>query len=114
MSFFDSDIVRSELAEISDLQEQIYGNVFKFSFMSKEEKLQHVDLLYKLLETQQVLYTRLKLSDDPKAQEMKKKIHDSASLMGLPSNCDVGMVFKNMSAVLQSMREKIDRTGSDV
>jgi hypothetical protein len=114
MSFFDSDIVRSELAEISDLQERIYGNVFKFSFMSKEEKLQHVDLLYKLLDTQQVLYARLKLSDDPKAQEMKKKIHDSASLMGLPTNCDVGMVIKNMAAVLQSMREKIDSTGSDV
>jgi hypothetical protein len=34
--------------------------------------------------------------------------------MGLPTNCDVGMVFKNMAAVLQSMREKIDSTGSDV
>ena len=30
MSFFDSDVVRAEMAEISELQEDIYKNVFKF------------------------------------------------------------------------------------
>jgi len=114
MGFFDSDIVRSELAEISDLQERIYSNVFKFSSMSREEKLGHVDLLDRLLQTQQVLYTRLKLSDDPKAKEMKNRITESATMMGLPTNSDVGVVFKNMAAVLQSMRERIDRTGTDL
>ena len=37
MSFFDSEFVRSEMVEISELQEDIYGNVFKFPSMSKEE-----------------------------------------------------------------------------
>lgn len=114
MGFFDSDIVRSELAEISDLQERIYSNVFKFSSMTREEKLEHVDLLDLLLQKQQVLYTRLKLSDDPKAKEMKNRITESAKMMGLPINSDVGIVLKNIAAVLQSMRERIDRTGSDL
>ena len=43
MSFFDSEFVRSEMVEISELQEDIYGNVFKFPSMSKEEKVKHVD-----------------------------------------------------------------------
>ena len=39
MSFFDSEFVRSEMVEISELQEDIYGNVFKFPSMNKEEKM---------------------------------------------------------------------------
>jgi hypothetical protein len=40
---------------------------------------------------QQILYTRLSLSDDPEAKEMKQKITDSAQLMGLPANVDMIM-----------------------
>ena len=42
MSFFDSDVVRAEMAEISELQEDVYRNVFKFPSMNKEEKMFHV------------------------------------------------------------------------
>ena len=40
MSFFNSDVVRAEMTEISELQEDVYGNVFKFPSMNKEEKLE--------------------------------------------------------------------------
>ena len=30
MSFFNSDIVRAEMAEISELQEEVYSYVMKF------------------------------------------------------------------------------------
>ena len=86
MSFFKSEVVRAEMAEISELQEDIYKNVFKFSTMSKEEKLNHVKILERLLERQKVLYTRLSLSDDPEAVVMKERISESASMMGLPPN----------------------------
>ena len=33
MSFFDSDMVRAELAYIGELQEEVYGNAFKFPTM---------------------------------------------------------------------------------
>ena len=33
MSFFDSEVVRAEMSEINELQEEIYGNVFKFPTM---------------------------------------------------------------------------------
>ena len=38
MSFFDSEVVRAEMAEVSELQEEVYNNVFKFPSMSKEDK----------------------------------------------------------------------------
>lgn len=114
MSFFDSEVVRAEMAEISELQEQIYGSVFKFPGMSKEDKIKHVDLLEKLLSKQQILYTRLSLSDDPEAQEMKQRIADSAQLMGLPARVDMNIIFGNMTKMLEAMREQIDKTGSDL
>jgi hypothetical protein len=114
MSFFDSEVVRAEMTEISELQEEIYGSVFKFPSMTKEDKIQHVNLLEKLLNKQQILYTRLSLSDDPEAKEMKKRITESASMMGLPSNVDMNIIFGNMTKMLDVMKNQIDKTGSDL
>ena len=114
MSFFKSDVVRAEIAEINELQEDIYKNVFKFPTMTREGKLEHVQILEKLLDKQKVLYTRLSLSDDPEAIQMKERIAESASMMGLPSNVDMNVIFNNMSAMLDVMKQQIDKTGSDL
>ena len=114
MSFFDSEVVRAEMTEISELQEDVYQNVFKFSSMNKEEKLFHVQLLERLLDKQKVLYTRLSLSDDPEAKIMKERIIDSATMMGLARDVDMNVVFNNMSKMLELMKEQIDKTGSDM
>jgi len=114
MSFFDSDVVRAEMTEISELQDDVYRNVFKFSSMDNEEKLFHVALLEKLLDKQKVLYARLSLSDDPEAKQMKDKIIESAKMMGLPEGSDLNAVFGNMSKMLDIMKKQLDTTGSDL
>ncbi len=114
MSFFDSEVVRAEMTEISELQEEVYGSVFKFPSMTKEDKLKHVELLERLLEKQKVLYTRMSLSDDPEAREMKERIINSAMMMGLPPGTDMNIILNNMSKMLEVMKEQIDKTGSDL
>ena len=114
MSFFRSEVVRAEMSEIAELQEQIYGNIFKFPTMSKQEKLEHVEVLETLLDKQKVLYTRMSLSDDPEAKEMKEKIVNSAIMMGMPSGTDMNIILNNMSKMLDLMKEQIDKTGSDL
>ena len=114
MSFFNSELVRAEMVEISEMQEEIYGSVFRFPSMTKEDKIEHVTLIEKLLSKQQILYTRLSLSDDPEAKEMKKKITDSTQLMGLPTNVDMNVIFNNMTKMLEVMRQQIDKTSSDL
>ena len=109
MSFFQSDVVRAEMAEISELQEEIYGNVFKFPTMSKEDQQYHVEILERLLEKQKVMYTRLSLSEDPQAKEMKKRITESASMFGLPNNVDMNRLFNQMSEAVGFMKEQIDK-----
>ena len=109
MSFFDSEVVRAEMAEIAELQEEVYSNVFKFPRMSKEDQLYHVEILEKLLEKQRVLYTRVSLSDDPEAKKMKTHIEESAKQMGLPTNVDMNILFANMNNMVSMMRQQIDK-----
>ena len=109
MKFFQSPVVRAEMAEISELQEEVYSNVFKFPSMKKEDQLYHVELLTRLIEKQQILYARLSLSDDPEAKLMKKNIVDSSQMMGLSSEVDMNVVFSNMSKMLDVMRSQIDK-----
>ena len=114
MSFFDSEVVRAEMTEIQELQEEVYSNVFKFPSMNKEEKKFHVALLEKLLDKQKVLYTRLSLSDDPEAKMMKSRIVESATMMGLPKDVDISVIFSNMGKMLDATKQQIDTQGSDV
>jgi hypothetical protein len=114
MSFFDSDVVRAEMTAISEIQDDVYKNVFNFPSMDKEEKLEHVMMLEKLVDKQKILYARLSLSDDPEAKEMKERIVESAKMMGLPKGTNMNMVFNNMSQMLEVMKDQIDKTGSDL
>ena len=109
MSFFDSAVVRAEMTEIAELQEEVYSNVFKFPRMSKEDQLYHVEVLEKLLDKQRVLYTRLSLSDDPAAKKMKKEVEEGARKMGLPSNVDLNILFANMNNMVEMMKNQIDK-----
>ena len=114
MSFFNSEVVRAEMTEIQELQEEVYGNVFKFPSMNKEEKKFHVALLEKLIDKQRILFTRLSLSDDPEAKHMKYNIVESAKMMGLPDGTDMNVVFSNMTKMLEVMKEQIDKSGPDL
>ena len=109
MSFFKSEVVRAEMAEIHELQEEIYKNVFKFQNMSNEDKAYHIDILEKLVDKQRVMYTRLSLSDDPAAKKMKQDIVESASMMGLPKNADMSQVWKDMDKMVNIMKQQIDK-----
>ena len=109
MKFFQSPVVRAEMAEISELQEEVYSNIFKFPSMTKEDQLYHVDILNRLLEKQKVLYARLSLSDDPDAKKMKENIIQSASMMGVPSNVDMSKIFNQMSEMVDVLKDQIDK-----
>ena len=106
--FFDSEIIQEELKEINTLQERIYGSLFGFGTMSKEDKLEHIDILTDLLERQKVMYTRLSLSDDPKAIEMKENLRKSVAMMGFPPETDLTMLFNSMNATIEALRKYVD------
>ena len=106
MSFFDSDIVRSEMVEIHELQEDVYENFMRFPYMNNADKTHHINQLSKLIDKQKIVYARLSLSDDPDAKEMKESILQSAKSMGLPADVDVAKMFDQMSEVIGMMKRQ--------
>ena len=106
--FFKSDIIQEELNEINRMQEKIYGSLLTFGSMSREEKIEHVDLLTDLLEKQRVMYTRLSLSDDPQAVEMKENLRKSIQMMGFSPDTDVNVLFDSMMKTIEALKQNID------
>ena len=111
MSFFDSDIVRAEMAEIQELQEDVFDNVMKFQYMNDSDKLHHITILERLLDKQKIVYARLSLSSDPEAKKMKEEVLKSAEMMGLPKNVDVNMMFNQMSQMVGIIKRQLDING---
>jgi hypothetical protein len=107
-SFFDSDIIREELQEINKLQEEIYGSILTFAIMTRESKLEHIEKLSLLLEKQRVMYTRLSLSDDPTAVEMKENLRKSVALMGFSPETDINLLFNSMNKTIESLKQYLD------
>ena len=108
--FFDSEIIQEELREINKLQEDIYGSVLTFGMMSNEDKLEHIEKLSELLDKQRIMYTRLSLSDDPAAVEMKENLRKSVALMGFPPDTDMQVLFTSMTKTIESLKKFINPT----
>jgi hypothetical protein len=76
--------------------------------MDRETKLEHIEMLTTLLEKQKIMYTRLSLSDDPEAVEMKENLRKSVALMGFPPETDMQILFNSMNETIESLKAYID------
>ena len=106
--FFQSEIVREELEEINELQQEIYGKIMNITNLSNEDKVEHIEKLKVLLDKQRVMYTRLALSDDPEAKKLKKQLEDSVQLMGFPAGTDIQVLFDGMKQTISNLRQHVD------
>ncbi len=107
-NFFDSDIIQEELNEIQDLQNELLDSPLYDLLTSREQQLKHIDTLSRLLEKQRIMYTRLSLSDDPQAIQMKENLRKSIALLGYPSDVDMNAVFSNMTQTIDYLKGCLD------
>ena len=97
--FFQSDTVRKEMRDIYEMQKELYDVILKFPYMSQEAKWEHIETLKELLEKQQIMWTRMSLSDDPEAMKMKERLIAQIEILGFGST-DMGTIFSNMKDTL--------------
>jgi len=107
-NFFESENVSREMTEIYELQKELYDVIQKFPYMSQDAKWEHIETLKELLEQQQIMWTRMSLSDDPEAIEMKEKLVEASKEMGF-GNADMGTIFRNMHNVLEKMQTQLKK-----
>ena len=110
MRFLDSEIVQKEMRDIETLQKKVYGNVFNFPNMNREDKMNHIEILEELINKQQIFYKRLSLSDDPKAKEIRNTVMESAEMFGFNSDGDLSLMFAQISEAIKEMRKQLDKS----
>lgn len=108
-SFFNSEIVNTEIERIADLQMILRRKLPEFQELDKEEKLELISLIEELLDKQKILYTRLSLSDDPEAVEMKRNLDFQKTMLGVPENVSPNQIFDQMRTVIDRYVDFIDR-----
>ncbi len=108
MRFFESEIVREELSEINRLQTSIYGKMFGFGYLSPTDQKEHVEKLETLLNKQKCMWTRLSLSDDPEAKDMKNQLRKSLEGMGFPEGTDMPSIFNAMDETIGKLKKSVD------
>jgi vacuolar-type H+-ATPase subunit E/Vma4 len=106
--FFNSEIVQEELDEIRRMQEEIYGQVMNIDTLTSEERHDHIEDLCELLEKQRIMYTRISLSDDPQALELKNQMQQSVKMLGFPEGTDMNVLFSGMRKTIEALRQHID------
>ena len=107
--FFDSEIVQEELEKINKMQQDIYKDAFTFPSLSREDRKEHIESLKVLLDKQRVMYTRLSLSDDPTAKELKSQIEKSVTVMGFKPGTSMDVLFDTMRQTIQTLEGSIDK-----
>ena len=106
--FFESEIIRNELKEINQLQQDVYGSMLSFGDMDREDQIEHIEMLSILLDKQRVMYTRLSLTDDPDALKMKEQLEKSVELMGFPAGTDISVLFNGMTQTIDKLKKVVD------
>ena len=106
--FFDSDTVKNEMEEITCLQKELYDVILKFPMMSPKAKSEHIDTVLELLERQQIMWTRLSLSDDKEAKKMKDYIVSHAKELGF-GEADMSTIFSNMKNTLEQVQKNLNQ-----
>ena len=105
--FFDSDQVQESLEEIKELQENVQKALLT-GFMDFWEQQEQLEDLVELFEKQQLMYVRMKLSDDPEAKKIVEKMKMSLLDMGMPKGMTVEKLFDQMKITINNLRQALD------
>lgn len=106
--FFKSELVRGDLQDIADLHQFCVRSMVMFPVLSKEKKLLYLEALETFIEKQKIFYARLKLSDDPDAQEMAESMKDSAVMLGASPSNDIYYMFDEFRERIVVIKQKLE------
>jgi predicted site-specific integrase-resolvase len=107
--FFESDIVRKELDDIYQLQKRLQKVFLTIPSLSSEEKREFLKLTLILIDKQEIMYFRMKLSEDPKSKEMLDEMKKSAIILGISEDVSLDELFGEMRKTMKSLSDKLDK-----
>ena len=106
--FFQSELVRGTIQEMTALQEFCFKSAMNLPLLKKEQQLEYFDALIQLIEKQKIFYTRVRLSDDPEAESIKENMKQAALLLGGDPNMNVIEMFDDLLKKVTSYRKHVE------
>lgn len=110
MSFFEQDLIRDELTEMTELYHEIAAIMYSPHEKSEETRRDCLDKLERLVELQELLYFRAKYSSDEEAEEFVSMLRASATFLGVPPEVDVSQIFTHMKEDIIRAKEALDKS----
>jgi hypothetical protein len=107
MSFFDSEIVRKEAEEISDLQQEVIKIIPRIPTLAQDDRIKYFDKMIDLIERQKIFYNRLSLSDDPRAQDLKEQFKQAAVMLGMsPNHLNMNQIYDDFIESMADLKQQ--------
>ena len=106
-SFFQSELVRGDLQEMTALQEYCFKCAMNMALLNKEQKLDYFDTLSKLIEKQKLFYMRVNLSHDEEAQSICENMKQAVILLGGDSSMSVLDMFTDLESKLEGFKQQL-------
>ena len=107
-NFFESEVVRDTIAELTNLQQELVMEMPYLPMMKEEQKKEHLKKLKMFLEKQKIFFFRISLSDDKEAIEMKDKLMDAARMFGVDDEVDsMDAFFKKLNTTISEIESNI-------
>ena len=106
--FFDSEQVQDTLNDIEELQTIIQKGMMENNFVEFWQEEERLEDLEELFEKQQLMYVRMKLSDDPEAKAIVDKMRMALKDMGMPKGMTVEQLFDQMKITIKNLRRALD------
>lgn len=107
---FSSEIVKREVEQMYELYKELSSKLNSFDLQTNEERKKMADDLDRLIEMQEILYTRVFLSDDEDSELVKENFRYAAKQMGIPSHMVNPAIFKVARESVMRMREHLEST----
>ena len=109
-NFFESDVVRETIAELTKIQQELVMEMPYLPMMKEEQKKEHLQKLKMFLEKQKIFFFRISLSDDKEAIEMKNKLMDAARMFGVDDEVDsMDAFFKKLNTTISELESNIEK-----
>ncbi len=106
--FFSSRIVRENMEELADMQQELIQQVMYLPYMTKEQKKEHLQLMKDFLEKQKILFFRMTLSDDPEAKDVREQIMNNARMFGVVKDANTEDFFNTLEKTIEGLAKMLD------
>lgn len=106
MKFFENERVRDEVIYLQETFAKLQKIATEFPYMDDSDKKDFIEECLELIDKQKIMYTRISLSDEEDAQEMKRQMDNMSKIFG--SNCGLLPVLNSMEEKMKGFRRLLD------